>query len=99
MPEVLFYSGVVVIFRGAKVVMNINSVMQTGIQGIQKGIQGMEQSADAIVRAGTAEGISESNSFIEPIMDLKLYEQTVEASTKVVKTADEMLGTLLDTVA
>jgi flagellar hook protein FlgE len=32
----------------------------------------------------------------ESIVDLKLYERSVEASAQVVKTADETLGTLLD---
>ena len=77
--------------------MSIGSVLNTGIQGVQAGVRGMEQSAQEIVKAGSGENAS--GDFIEPIMDLKLYENSVEASTKVVKTADEMIGTLLDTMA
>ena len=36
------------------------------------------------------------NGMTESIVDLKLYERSVEASAQVVKTADETLGTLLD---
>lgn len=77
--------------------MSIGSVLNTGIQGVQTGMRGMEQSAQNIVKAGTSENTA--GDVIEPIMDLKLYENTVEASTKVIKTADEMMGTLLDTMA
>ena len=77
--------------------MSIGSVLNTGIQGVQAGVRGMEQSAQNIVKAGTGENAS--GDFVEPIMDLKLYENSVEASTKVIKTADEMIGTLLDTMA
>ena len=77
--------------------MSIGSVLNTGIQGVQAGVRGMEQSAQEIVKAGS--GANATGDFIEPIMDLKLYENSVEASTKVVKAADEMIGTLLDTMA
>lgn len=79
--------------------MMINSALNTGIQGIQEGIQGMDTAARKIARggadgpAGSSEG---SGSLVEPIIDLKLYERSVEASAQVVKTADETLGTLLD---
>ncbi|MBO6848872.1 MAG: flagellar biosynthesis protein FlgE [Marinobacter sp.] len=77
----------------------INNTLGIGIQGIQDGMMGMENAARKIARGGadgpqgTADG---SNSLIEPIVDLKLYERSVEASAQVVKTADETLGTLLD---
>jgi len=80
--------------------MNINSALQTGVQGVQQGVQGIEKAASEIVRAGTVDGPAGSNSdVVEPIVDLKLYERSVEASAQVVKTADEVLGTLLDTLA
>ena len=78
------------------VVMSISGVLQTGVQGIQSGIQGMERAAGEIAQVSTSSGV---NDMIEPVMDLKLYELSVEASAKVVQTADELLGTLLDTMA
>jgi len=76
--------------------MSISGVLQTGVQGIQSGIQGMERAASEIAQVSTNSGV---NDVIEPVMDLKLYELSVEASAKVVQTADELLGTLLDTMA
>ncbi len=80
----------------------INNTLAVGIQGIQDGMVGMENAARKIARAGadgpqgTAEG---AGSLVEPIVDLKIYERSVEASAEVVKTADETLGTLLDIMA
>ncbi|MCL7946058.1 flagellar biosynthesis protein FlgE [Marinobacter sp. ATCH36] len=77
----------------------INNTLGIGIQGIQDGMRGMENAARQIARGGadgprgTAEG---AGGLVEPIIDLKLYERSVEASAQVVKTADETLGTLLD---
>ena len=80
----------------------INNTLAVGIQGIQDGMVGMENAARKIARAGadgpqgTAEG---AGSLVEPIVDLKIYERSVEAFAQVVKTADETLGTLLDIMA
>lgn len=80
----------------------INNTLAVGIQGIQDGMVGMENAARKIARAGadgpqgTAEG---AGILVEPIVDLKIYERSVEASAQVVKTADETLGTLLDIMA
>lgn len=78
--------------------MNLSSIQQTGLEGIQRGVQGIEKSASEIVKAGTSDNASGAANFIEPIMELNLYERSVEASAQVVKVADEVLGTLLDTV-
>lgn len=80
----------------------INNTLGIGIQGVQNGMQGMESAARRIARGGedgpqgSAEG---AGSLAEPIVDLKLYERSVEASAQVVKTADETLGSLLDIMA
>ncbi|MDO6823212.1 flagellar biosynthesis protein FlgE [Marinobacter sp. 1_MG-2023] len=77
----------------------INNTLAIGIQGIQDGMYGMENAARKIARAGVdgPQGSADSGSgLIEPIVDLKLYERSVEASAQVVKTADETLGSLLD---
>lgn len=79
----------------------INNTLAVGVQGIQDGMYGMENAARKIARAGAdgPQGSAETgNSLIEPIIDLKLYERSVEASSQVVKVADETLGTLLDIV-
>jgi len=81
----------------------INNALNTGIQGIQQGMQGMETSARQIARGGVdgPRGTADDGSggLLEPMVNLQLYERSVEASAQVVKTADETLGTLLDTRA
>lgn len=80
--------------------MNVNGVLQTGLQGVKTGLEGAEKAASEIVRAGTVDGPAGANSdVVEPIVELRLYERSIEASAQVVKTADEVLGTLLDTLA
>ncbi len=77
----------------------ISNTLGIGIQGIQDGLQGMDNAARKIARGGvdgpqgTATG---AGDLIEPFIDLKLYQRSVEASAQIVKTADETLGTLLD---
>ena len=73
----------------------ISNTLAVGIQGIQDGMVGMENAARKIARGGT----DGAGSLVEPIVDLKIYERSVEASAQVVKTADETLGTLLDIMA
>jgi len=79
----------------------LNNTLAIGVQGIQDGMYGMENAARRIARAGIdgPQGSAESgSSLIEPIVDLKLYERSVEASAQVVRVADETLGSLLDIV-
>lgn len=76
-----------------------NNTLAVGVQGVQDGMHGMENAARKIARAGTdgPQGSAETgSSLLEPIVDLKLYARSVEASAQVVKTADETLGSLLD---
>tara|TARA_R110001592_G_scaffold291131_2_gene560447 strand:+ start:52051 stop:52287 length:237 start_codon:yes stop_codon:yes gene_type:complete len=77
--------------------MTVNSIMQSGIQGIQNATQGVERAAKDIVRSGT-NGAASQNNVVESIVDLQLYERSVQASAQIVKTADEVLGTILDTM-
>ena len=81
--------------------MAIESILQTGLQGVQKGVAGAEKAALDIVRSGTDSSVDSvgSNDVTESIVDLQLYERSIEASAQVVKTADEVLGSLLDTFA
>ncbi|MFO8142968.1 MAG: flagellar basal body rod C-terminal domain-containing protein [Marinobacter sp.] len=75
----------------------INNTLSSGIQGIQDGMVGMENAARKIARGGVdgPQGAGAGN-LAEPLIDMILYERSVEASAQVVKSADETLGTLLD---
>ncbi|MBU6950033.1 MULTISPECIES: flagellar biosynthesis protein FlgE [unclassified Hahella] len=78
----------------------ISSVLQSGVQGVKQNLQGMEKAATEIAKVGQpAEESGELRTVddvVESIVDLKLYENGVKASAKVIKSADETLGTLLD---
>jgi flagellar hook-associated protein FlgK len=80
----------------------LSNPLSIGLQGVQDGMAGMENAARKIARGGvdgpqgSAEG---AGNLIEPMVELKVYERSVEASAQVVKTADETLGTLLDMMA
>lgn len=76
--------------------VSMNSVMSTGMQGLQAGLGRANQAAGDIARAGTT---SSDGDLASSMVDLKVSEQQVKASAAVVKTADDMLGTLIDTTA
>jgi flagellar hook-associated protein FlgK len=71
--------------------------MQTGLNGMLTSQAEIQKSADQIVRAGTIDRDSSTISdFVEPIVTMKIEQRIFDASAKIVKTADEMLGTLMD---
>ncbi|PAV26341.1 hypothetical protein C8D92_10877 [Tamilnaduibacter salinus] len=82
----------------------INNALGVGLQGVQEGMRGLETTARQIARAGQ-DGLQGANNadgaggITEPLVNSQLYERSVEASAQVVKTADETVGTLLDTTA
>lgn len=78
--------------------MKIDSVAALGLMGVQKGLQDARQSAAQIA---SAEQLSSTNpvSMVDPLIALKQSEMQVAVSAKVIKTADEMVGTLLDELA
>lgn len=70
-----------------------SSVLATGIQGVQTGMANANEAAGKIARLGTTE---QDGDFVTPIVELKQSELQVKASAAVIKSADEMLGTLID---
>ncbi|WP_020407595.1 hypothetical protein [Hahella ganghwensis] len=86
----------------------VSNILNTGLQGIRQGVQGAEKAASQIARVGQPTSGGDNNGessgqsgdlysdLAEPLVDLKLYETSVKASAKVVKVADEVIGTLLD---
>ena len=66
--------------------------LQTGIAGINNGLDGMRRNATEIARATSGDGTDSTRALV----DLRADQRQVEASVKVVKAADEMLGSLLD---
>jgi hypothetical protein len=70
-----------------------SSVLATGVQGVQTGIASANEAAGKIARFGTTE---QDGDIVTPMIDLKRSELQVKASAAVIKSADEMIGTLID---
>ena len=75
----------------------VDSVLATGVAGVQAGLQQAQKAAETIASAGTTEPEANAlTSLTEAAVELKLSETQVKASAAVIKTADEMIGTLID---
>ena len=91
--------------------MEIQPAFNSGVQGLQKATEAADQAAaDIVAETGAAREIDAvsqapvSNEQKIPdlnqsIVDLKVAEHQAKASTEVIKTADDSLGTLLDVTA
>ena len=69
------------------------------ISGIDAGIAGWKAALKSLDR--TAQQIASNSDEVDPaqsMVDLKVAETSAKANLKTIKTADEMIGTLLDLV-
>jgi flagellar hook protein FlgE len=73
--------------------MNSISALQSGLYGINNGIQRLNKDAADIASATKPQSNTDLTS---SLVNLNADQRQVEASTKVIKAQDEMLGTLLD---
>jgi hypothetical protein len=81
----------------------MESVIASGIQGINSALTGTARAASDIVQATTPRvdasgrrvdvGLME---VAESVVDLKIYALQFEASVRIIESADNMLGALLD---
>ena len=74
----------------------INSTMQIGFSGMSNAYAGMVQSSQQIASAGTQAYGANMPVLLESMVSLKENQHLFDASAKVVKTSDQMLGTLFD---
>ena len=85
--------------------MNSIPSMYLGIQGINKGMDGLRRNAREITSLTTdvKEITSKKNGGLEEVagsmVDMKINRLQIEASAKVVETASEMIGTIIDITA
>ena len=89
--------------------MAINPMMNAGANGIQNGMRGLRQAAQDVAELNVAHELETSDKVAErpdrvkdsaeAVTELQLYERQVQASAKVVQTADAVIGMLLDTEA
>jgi hypothetical protein len=68
-----------------------NSILSVGTQGMQAGFARAAEAASSIARGGDDQG-----DLTTSLVDLKASEVQVKASAAVVKSADDMIGTLID---
>lgn len=74
------------------------SALQSGIAGLQNGLDNMRRDAAEIARAGTTDATTPTD-ITRSLVNLRADQRQVEASARVVKASDEILGTLLDELA
>lgn len=84
----------------------MESVMSAGVHGMNAALHGVRGAAQEIaeINASVQSGFGadagaaadDLQGLTEALTSLKLYERQVQASSAVVKTADELLGNLLD---
>ncbi len=79
--------------------MTINSLLGAGLQGLQQSQQNINTVASEIAQVSTTSPQQSTAELAEPLIEMTLEQQVFDASAKVVTTADEMVGTLLDTSA
>lgn len=85
----------------------VNSILSAGVQGISSGLEQARKAAEDIAETAlqppsqtgannppsSDDGLSNLTS---AAVDLKLGELQVKASANVIKTADEIIGTIVD---
>ena len=80
--------------------MDVGSAVNQGLIGMQRSQSEISRSAQQIVKAGTTERDNPAkNDIVESLVNIKAQSQIFDASAKIVKSADETIGTLLKTRA
>ena len=86
----------------------VDSVLSIGLQGVQQGVSSARQAAQDVVAATTVDTLqtptsqtSSAGAEVVPdlataLVDLKISEHQVEASAAVIRTADEIMGTIIN---
>jgi flagellar basal body rod protein FlgC len=75
------------------------SAISTATAGLRASASRFEQSAQNVVKASSPDATSASPDLATSIVDSKTSELSFKANVSVVKTADKMLGSLLDMLA
>jgi len=76
------------------------SAVNQGLIGMQRSQTEIARSAQQIVSAGATQRDNPAqNDVVEPLVNIKAQTQIFDASAKIIKAADETIGTLLKTTA
>ena len=76
--------------------MAINSIIQSGLQGVQQGLASAEAAASRIAAPPSDQFVE---NLTEATVELLQAELQTRASARVLEAAGETLGTLVDTFA
>ncbi len=77
--------------------MEISSAYNSGMQGLQKATESLARNADTVAKSI---GDTDMNEEVTTaLLESKQNVVQAEASAEVVKAADEVMGTIIDTVA
>lgn len=74
---------------------SMDAIFGSGLRGIQIGFQQAAESADKITRAFQPDSTEDA---VQPMIDLAGAKRQVEASSKVIKVGDELMGAILDII-
>ena len=83
----------------------VDSILSVGLQGVHNGLAGAQKAAEDIASATTIDsselatnenGTDVTADLATAAVELKVSEHQVKASAAVIRTADEMMGTLID---
>jgi len=74
------------------------SPLQAGLSGVTRGLEALQEIASDISQAGTSqsEGLETTADLTQSLADLQAQKNATLAAAKVVTSADDVLGTLLD---
>ena len=72
--------------------MEINKGFASAVAGIRRGMEGLDRNASEIASATTGEGANVAGALV----DSKINKLQVEANVNVIRTMDDVLGTLFD---
>ena len=82
--------------------MQVNSALNTGLQGFQDAQSRVNQAAQEIASLSVTDSTKDSidtKDLTSSLVDLKVAENDAKANAKVIQTASDVLGTLLDVTA
>jgi hypothetical protein len=72
--------------------MEINNGFNNALTGIRRGMEGLDRNAAEVASASAGEG----GDVVAPLVESRSNALQVEANTRVLRTLDEVLGTLID---
>lgn len=84
--------------------MEINSLISSGLGAFQAGQQRVDQAAAVIAGANlpaadNSQAVAEVVELTEQLVQMKVGEHAAKAGARMIQSADEVLGTLINTIA